>query len=93
MPSDEVSQEHFPKNLPDDACNKVPHEVLDLENNFTIPSYPTPPPIPAILLDPPTPHQPPVPSDGPTESLISETVQPDSHSADTPPIQRCCLST
>ena len=86
VPSKEVSQDHSPKNLPDDACDKVPHEVLDLENNLTIPSYPTPPPIPAILSNPPTPLQPPGPSDGPTETLISETLQPDSHSVDTPPI-------
>ena len=85
VPSEEVSQDHFPKDLPDDACDEVPYEMLDSENNLTIPSYPSPPPIPAILSNPPTPLQPPVPSDGPTELLISETIQPDSHSA-LPPI-------
>nr|XP_022310274.1 uncharacterized protein LOC111115730 isoform X2 [Crassostrea virginica] len=85
VPSEEVSQDHFPKDLPDDACDEVPYEMLDSENNLTTPSYPSPPPIPAILSDPPTPLQPPVPSDEPTELLISETIQPDSHSA-LPPI-------
>lgn len=82
VPAQEIRQDSVPITLPsDDECDELPRELMDLENNLTNPTYPSPPPIPTILSDPKTPLHPSSPADKLTEPLVPEITHPDSAAA------------